>query len=110
MSRLSLRSCLTSQTSTRRSLKDPQIPDPYVLFLDFGDSSLDFELRAIIQNINRRLHVISDLNRTINTEFNKHGIEIPFPQRDVNFRGPLKMDTDSTVPPQEPEPGELPQQ
>jgi len=89
---------------------NPQIPDPYVLFLDFGDSSLDFELRAIIQNINRRLHVISDINRAINTEFNKHGIEIPFPQRDVNFRGPLKMDTDSTAPPQEPEPGELPQQ
>ncbi|MFC1719556.1 mechanosensitive ion channel family protein [Pseudomonadota bacterium] len=88
---------------------DPQVPDPYVLFLDFGDSSLDFELRAIIQNINRRLHVISDLNRAINTEFNKHGIEIPFPQRDVNFRGPLKMEPDSTTPPQAPESGELPQ-
>jgi len=89
---------------------NPQLPDPYVLFLNFGDSSLNFELRAIIHDINRRLHVISDINRAINAEFNKQGIEIPFPQRDVNFRGPLKMEADSTVPPpQAPDDGELPQ-
>jgi small-conductance mechanosensitive channel len=62
-------------------------PDPYVLFLDFGDSSLDFELRAVICDVNRRLHVISDINRAINAAFNKQGIEIPFPQRDINIRG-----------------------
>ena len=77
---------------------NPQVPDPYVLFLDFGDSSLDCELRAIIHDINRRLHVISDINRAINIEFIKQGIEIPFPQRDINFRGPLKMETDSKTP------------
>ena len=70
-------------------------PDPYVLFLAFGDSSLNFELRAIIQNVNRRLQVISDINREINTAFNKLGIEIPFPQRDINFRGPLHTGPDS---------------
>jgi small-conductance mechanosensitive channel len=68
-----------------------QLPDPYVLFLDFGDSSLNFELRAVIRDINYRLHVISDLNRVINAEFKKLGIEIPFPQRDVNFRDPLQI-------------------
>jgi potassium efflux system protein len=70
---------------------NPQLPDPYVLFLDFGDSSLDFELRAIIRDVNYRLHVISELRRAINTEFKKLGIEIPFPQRDINFRDPLRI-------------------
>ena len=86
---------------------NPQLPDPYVLFLDFGDSSLDFELRAMIRNINRRLRVISDINRAINTAFKKQGIEIPFPQRDVNFRGPLQIERNSRVPPEAPDGGEL---
>ena len=88
---------------------NPQLPDPYVLFLNFGDSSLNFELRAIIRDINRRLHVISDLNRAINAEFNKQGIQIPFPQRDIHIRGPLQMEADSTTPAQEPDGNELPQ-
>jgi small-conductance mechanosensitive channel len=67
---------------------NPKLADPYALFLEFGDSSLNFELRAHIGNINRCMHVISDLNRAINTEFNKKGIEIPYPQRDVHLRGP----------------------
>lgn len=78
---------------------NPQLPDPYVLFLNFGDSSLNFELRAMIHDINRRLRVISDINRAINTEFKKHAIEIPFPQRDLNFRGPLQMEAATTAPP-----------
>ena len=88
---------------------NPRQPDPYVLFLGFGDSSLDFELRAVIRNINRRLRVISDINRAINAAFKKQGIEIPFPQRDVNFRGPLHIERDSRVPPEAPDGGGLPQ-
>jgi potassium efflux system protein len=75
------------------------LPDPYVLFLEFGDSSLNFELRAIIRDVNRRLHVISDLNRAINTVFNAHGIEIPFPQRDLHFREPLQVRPGASAPP-----------
>jgi len=70
---------------------NPQLSDPYVLFLEFGDSSLNFELRAHIGNINRCMHVTSDLNRAINTEFNRKGIEIPFPQRDVHFRNAIHV-------------------
>jgi len=44
---------------------NPQLSDPYVLFLAFADSSLNFELRAIIRNVDRRLQVISDMNRAI---------------------------------------------
>jgi len=76
---------------------NPMLPDPYVLFLEFGDSSLNFELRAVIRDVNRRLHVISDINRAINAEFNRQGIEIPFPQRDINFRGPLQVEPNSSA-------------
>jgi potassium efflux system protein len=88
---------------------NPQLPDPYALFLDFGDSSLDFELRVIIRDINRRRHVTSDINRAINAAFKKQGIEIPFPQRDVNFRGPLQIERDSALPPEAPDGGASPQ-
>jgi len=76
------------------------LPDPYVLFLEFGDSSLNFELRVIIHDVNRRPRVISDLNRAINAAFKEQGIEIPFPQRDLNFRGPLHVERDHGAPPQ----------
>jgi small-conductance mechanosensitive channel len=71
---------------------DPDLAYPSVLFLDFGDSSLDFELRVIIRDINQRRYVTSDLNRAINAAFIDKGIDIPFPQRDVNLRGPAQVE------------------
>ena len=71
---------------------NPDLPEPSVLFMGFGDSSLNFELRAIVSDINTRLQVISDINFAIDAAFRKRGIEIPFPQRDLNFRGPLQID------------------
>jgi potassium efflux system protein len=88
---------------------NPQLSDPYALFLDFGDSSLDFELCAFIRDIKRHRHVISDINRAINAAFNKKGIEIPFPQRDINFRGPLQIERDSGLPPEAPDGSASPQ-
>jgi small-conductance mechanosensitive channel len=64
---------------------------PDVLFLAFGDSSLDFELRVYVRNIDKRLRVRSDLNFAIDATFREAGIEIPFPQRDLhvkNWPGP----------------------
>ena len=71
---------------------NPDLPEPSVLFIGLGDSSLNFEVRAIVSNINKRLHVISDINFAIDAAFREHGIEIPFPQRDLNFRGPLQKE------------------
>ncbi len=61
-------------------------PKPQVLFLGFGDSSLDFELRCWIADVDDRLTVKSDLNREIDRRFREAGIEIPFPQRDLHLR------------------------
>jgi potassium efflux system protein len=66
------------QNDATRSIK--------VLFRGFGDSSLDFELRCHIRNIDRRLDVTSDLNFAIDRAFRENGIEIPFPQRDLHVR------------------------
>jgi len=69
-----------------RVVKDGSSPNPRVLFLAFGDSSLDFELRAFVYNIDERLGINSDLNFSIDKAFREAGIEIPFPQRDVHVR------------------------
>ena len=69
-----------------RIVNDGSTPKPKVLFRGFGESSLDFELRCFIQDIDERLQVISDLNFAIDAAFRENGIEIPFPQRDLHVR------------------------
>ena len=56
-------------------------PAPYVIFMAFGDSSLDFELRCIVRDIQQSLTARSDLNFAVLARFRAAGIEIPFPQR-----------------------------
>jgi potassium efflux system protein len=70
------------------ALDHPQVdkfPNPSVYFTGFGDSSMDFRMLAWT-NIDQRLAVESDLNRAIDKAFQKAGIEIPFPQRDLHIR------------------------
>lgn len=62
------------------------MPEPYVLFRDFGASSLDFELRAYLTDIGWIMRVASDLRFAIDRAFRDAGIEIPFPQTDVHLR------------------------
>ena len=61
-------------------------PRPVALFLSFGASSLDFELRVWINDFNDKLTVLSELNQDIESEFGTAGIEIPFPQSDLHVR------------------------
>jgi small-conductance mechanosensitive channel len=60
-------------------------PEPFVIFQGFGDSSLNFELRAWCA-FNDGLTVLTQLNIGINRTLAEHGIEIPFPQRDLHLR------------------------
>ena len=64
----------------------PDMHDPKVMFLSFGDSSLDFELRFFVRDIQKRIDILSDINFAIDKAFRENGIEIPFPQRDVHIR------------------------
>ena len=58
-------------------------PLPSVLFKDFGASSLDFEVRVFINDVNWVAFVASELRFSIHKALKEAGIEIPFPQRDV---------------------------
>ncbi|MCP3876430.1 MAG: mechanosensitive ion channel family protein [Desulfobacteraceae bacterium] len=69
--------------------KDPdvcKIPEPRVRFRVFGDSSLDHELLCWVKKPVLRGKVLHTLNAAVYKRFIKEGIEIPFPQRDVNVR------------------------
>ncbi|MDK2797119.1 MAG: potassium-dependent mechanosensitive channel [Tepidiphilus sp.] len=61
-------------------------PAPSVVFARFGESSLDFEVRAIVADVNQRLSILGRLNHEIDRIFKANGIEIPFPQRDLHIR------------------------
>ena len=66
-------------------ITDGRAPAPRALFMGFGDSSLDFELRVRIARIDRRFSVQSDFNFSIDQAFREANITIPFPQRDLHL-------------------------
>ncbi|MBK7873056.1 MAG: mechanosensitive ion channel [Saprospiraceae bacterium] len=72
--------------------KHPKIledPDPRVRFIDFADSSLNFEVHFWSQELFRIEDVKSDLRFAIDQAFRENNVTIPFPQRDVWFKNPL---------------------
>jgi len=69
-----------------------QIPESKVSFEAFGDSALEFELRVWTASMSQNPGAFrSRLNFEIWKKFKSHGIEIPFPQRDLNFKAPLQV-------------------
>ncbi|MDS4022474.1 MAG: mechanosensitive ion channel [Candidatus Competibacter sp.] len=62
-------------------------PAPAVLFLRFGESALEFEVRVFVRDLANRLPLTHDLHNGILRALRGHGIEMPFPQRDVHVRG-----------------------
>lgn len=73
---------LASLTDDKEILKDPE---PFVLFDDFGDSSLLFSINFYINNSFRALKIKSRIRYIIDSKFQENNIKIPFPQRDVHL-------------------------
>ncbi|MCS7303722.1 MAG: mechanosensitive ion channel [Thermoguttaceae bacterium] len=61
-------------------------PAPLVTLENFGDSSLQFTIRAYLPVLDKRLQTIHELYTAIHNRFQQEGIEIPFPQRHVHIR------------------------
>ena len=61
-------------------------PAPSALFVGFGDSSLDFQLRIWLNSLDHCLSIRSEVGIAIYKRFNAEGIEIPFPQQDLHLR------------------------
>jgi small-conductance mechanosensitive channel len=61
-------------------------PRPQVQLRRFGESSLDFELLVWTRDPRNQFALVSDLNLRIEEAFRRHGVQIPFPQRDLHLR------------------------
>lgn len=80
---LAVNALLEAASRVEGTLKNPR---PHVYFRDYLDSSLLYELRVWIDNYASAHAVDSEVRKEIWYSFKRHGITIPFPQRDVNFR------------------------
>jgi len=61
------------------------IPEPFVLFDDFGDSGLLFSLHFYINDSFKALKIKSRIRYIIDSKFQENNIKIPFPQRDIHL-------------------------
>jgi len=66
-----------------------EVPKPACLLKEFGDSAVNLELRFWIQDPeNGTANLRSEVMLRIWDLFHEHGIEFPFPQRDLTLRNP----------------------
>lgn len=72
----------------KRVLKDPP---PVVFFMGFGASTLDLELRCIVDSANFMLSTKSDLHFAILKAFRENKIDMPFPQQDMRIIDPSNV-------------------
>jgi len=70
-------------TENTMVLKDPVWG---IWFTEFTDSSLTVSVRYWISDYHTKADVMDQINMEIKRRFEKEGIEIPFPQRDVHIR------------------------
>ncbi len=68
--------------------------EPSVILTDFGDSSINYEVRVFCES-REYLSVRTSTILAIKDALDGAGIEIPFPQRDINFRNAARVRSES---------------
>ena len=86
---LVMRLLLEAAQSHDQVITDGSTPEPRVIFQAFGDSSLNFDLLVHLKDIDMKMRVRNDLHLMIDKAFREHGVEIPFPQRDIHIKDGL---------------------
>ncbi len=61
-------------------------PKPSVFFLEFAESSLNLQMIVWTEKYTMTYEIRDFINCRIQTEFEREGIEIPFPQMDVHMK------------------------
>ncbi len=64
-------------------------PAPDVHLRSFGESSWNMKLLVMIGDVKDKYAVLNELNQGIVRKFKEYNIEIPFPQRDINFKNSM---------------------
>ncbi len=77
-------------------ITDGSTPEPRAFFQAFGESSLDFDLLAHLKDVDMKIRVRSELHTMIDKAFRTHGIEIPFPQRDIHLKSGAPLQQSSS--------------
>ena len=61
-------------------------PEPVVIVRSFGASSVDLEARPWIDEARRRRSIGDQVTERVKELFDEHGVEIPYPKRDIYVR------------------------
>jgi small-conductance mechanosensitive channel len=65
-------------------------PGPQVVVKEFGDSSINVELRVWIKNAKNRRGIQDEINSKIKMEFEESSIEMPYPKQDITVKGDIQ--------------------
>lgn len=83
---------LVTETLLEAAYSNPDVlrePSPKVIFVGFGDSSLDFKLWIWVNRVDRRAYIRSNLTFAIEYLLRQREITIPFPQMDLWMKTPV---------------------
>ncbi len=58
-------------------------PAPKVVVRNFGESAIGLQLRVWIDDARKRMDTISEITDRVKTAFDRRGIEIPYPKREI---------------------------
>ncbi|MTI09153.1 mechanosensitive ion channel family protein [Curvivirga aplysinae] len=87
---LAMQLCLEACEDVDRIVNDPS---PRCLLLDFADSGVHIEIRYWVSDAENGLGgVRSDFLKLIWRKFHDHGIDFPYPQRDIHIRGAVPVE------------------